>query len=301
MEGNISIMSPATVFKQQVIDRHGILINKDKEKMTTSQPLNSRRTFKESESSREEIREQPAGLPDEDDTEKDRVFYMFLHDMKNPLTTSRGFLSRLLSHKAGALTEKQKEYLEIVHNNHEEIESLLTQFFDILRTRSRHLSPEFSTFDIVALIAKIIDTAHIKAGEKGILLSLEYSNPTYAVSADMVMVTRIVRNLLDNALAHTQSGGTITVTVSEQDDDVLVQIIDTGNGIPHFSIPYVFDPFYQVRKNGNGSGLGLYIVKQFIELHGGKIWMESIHGKGTSFSFTLPKRNALTTTENYKE
>jgi two-component system sensor histidine kinase VicK len=133
------------------------------------------------------------------------------------------------------------------------------------------------------------------------MLFFEYSNPVHTVYADMIMVTRIVRNLLDNALKHTLSGGTITVLVSVRDNDVLIQIIDTGNGIPHISIPYIFNPFYQVRKNDNGSGLGLYILKQLVELQGGSIWMESIHGKGTSVSFTLPEKTQLVNTEHYEE
>ncbi|OGW41020.1 MAG: hypothetical protein A2Y97_04245 [Nitrospirae bacterium RBG_13_39_12] len=226
---------------------------------------------------------------DGEDREQDFVFYMFLHDMKNPITTSRGFLSRLLSNKAGSLTEKQKEYLETIYCNHEEIESLLKQFLDILGTESKHLTPDFITFDVVELVSKIIDTINIEAEQKGIKVLLEYSYPVHDVCADVTMVTRVIRNLLDNALKNTPSGGTITVLVIDRDDDVLIQIIDTGNGIPRISIPYIFNPFYQVRKNGNGSGLGLYIVKQLIELQGGKIWMESIHGKETSCSFTLQK------------
>jgi len=245
--------------------------------------------LKESVNSREVTRGQAKDRHDSRDIQQDQVFYMFLHDMKTPLATSRGFLSRLLSNKAGPLTEKQKEYLEIIHFSHEEIESLLKQFYDILRMRTKYLISDFSMFDIIALVSKIIGAINIEAEQRGITVSFEYSSPVHDVYADVTMVTRIVRNLLDNSLKHTPPGGTITVLVTDRDDDVLVQIIDTGNGIPHISIQYIFNPFYQVRKNGNGSGLGLYIVKQLIELQGGSIWTESIHGKGTSFSFTLRK------------
>jgi signal transduction histidine kinase len=136
----------------------------NKKKMNTSGSFNSCiSTLKQSRNSKEVTREQANGKYYR---EQDKVFYMFLHDMKTPLTTSRGFLSRLLSNKAGSLTEKQKEYLEIIYCNHEEIESLLNQFSDILRTRSRHLAPDFSTFDIIALISKIIYTTNIEAEKK---------------------------------------------------------------------------------------------------------------------------------------
>jgi len=234
-------------------------------------------------------RERAKDRHDSRDIQQDEVFYMFLHDMKTPLATSRGFLSRFLSNKAGPLTEKQKECLEIIQCNHEEIDSLLMHLFDILRMRKGRPVPDFRTFDIVEMISKIVSTINIEAEQKGMTVSFESANPVYKVYADVMMVTRIVRNLLDNIQRHTIPGGTITVSVTDRDDDVLIQIMDGGNGIPHMSVSYSFNPFYHVRKNRGGTGLGLYVVKQFVELQGGSIWAERIHGKGTSFSFTIRK------------
>jgi len=225
-------------------------------------------------------------------------FFTFIHDIKNPLITTKGYVSRLLSGKVGPLTKKQEEYLEIIHYNHERIEALFEQFFDILRSRSKNLKPVLNTFDIIPVISKIIDAVTLEAVEKGIRICFEHPQTMPSLYADETLLIRIVQNLLDNALKYTPSGGTITVIVSNSDDDFLIRIGNTGNGIPDSHIPYIFSPSYQVRRDSRGSGLGLYIVKQLIDLLGGKIWVESIPGRGTSFSFTLPKHKSIIM-ENY--
>jgi signal transduction histidine kinase len=105
-------------------------------------------------------------------------------------------------------------------------------------------------------------------------------------------IEQVVANLLDNALNHTPSGGTVTVVVGPGEEGILVSVVDTGEGIPAEHLPYVFERFYKVddarsRKSG-GAGLGLAIAKQMVELHGGRIWVESEVGKGSKFSFILP-------------
>ena len=221
--------------------------------------------------------------------EQAKDFFTFIHDMKSPLITTKGYVSRLLSGKVGPLTKKQKEYLEIIHYNHEKIEALFKQFFDILRSRSKNLKPVLNTFDIIPVISKIIDALTLEAVEKDIRICFEHPQTMPSLYADETMMIRIVQNLLDNALKYTPSGGIITIIVSDRDNDFLIRIKDTGNGIPNRHFPYIFSPFYQVQRDSRGSGLGLYVVKQLINLLGGKIWVESIPGRGTSFSLTLPK------------
>lgn len=104
------------------------------------------------------------------------------------------------------------------------------------------------------------------------------------------MISRVIRNLLDNAIKYTDSGGTVTVKVTARGDEILVSVKDTGVGIPEDHLPHIFDAFYRVRRDAKGSGLGLSIAKTIIEAHGGRIWAESIPAKGSVFSFTLPKQ-----------
>jgi signal transduction histidine kinase len=227
--------------------------------------------------------------------EERQIWSTLLHDIRKPLATSKGFLSRLLLHKAGTLTPKQKEYLEIIHWNNKDIESLLDQFSHILKMRLKHPAPDFGAFDISAHVSNIVDAVSVEAEQKGITISLENSVHEHVVHADRTMVSRIFRNLIDNSLKHTENGGTITILVTERDHDILIQIKDTGEGIPADKLQKIFSPFYQVHSSALGSGLGLYIVKKLVEMQGGDIWLESVQGKGTTISFTLMKNESAKT------
>ena len=103
------------------------------------------------------------------------------------------------------------------------------------------------------------------------------------------MVERVVTNLLGNAIKYTAPEGRVRIALLERDADILVLVTDTGIGIAEEHLPFVFDAFVRVSRDSKGSGLGLAIVKTIIEAHGGRIWVESTVGKGSTFSFTLPK------------
>jgi signal transduction histidine kinase len=103
------------------------------------------------------------------------------------------------------------------------------------------------------------------------------------------MISRVVANLLDNAIAYTDGGGSIHVRLSEKDGELQVSIADTGRGIPEDQLPYIFDAFYRINRDTKGSGLGLFIAKTIVEAHGGRISVESSPGKGSVFSVMLPK------------
>jgi len=110
------------------------------------------------------------------------------------------------------------------------------------------------------------------------------------IEADAMMLDRVISNLLMNALKYTEAGGCITITLNDGEKDILVQVADTGAGIPEMHLPHIFDAFYRVNHDTSGSGLGLSIAKVIIEAHQGRIWAVSTLGKGSTFSFTLPKR-----------
>jgi signal transduction histidine kinase len=100
----------------------------------------------------------------------------------------------------------------------------------------------------------------------------------------------VIRNLLDNAIKHTDCGGFVTVRLTDGGSEQLVSVKDTGTGIPKDNLPYVFDAFYRVGGGSKGSGLGLAIARTIVELHGGKIWAESTPSEGSTFTFSLLKR-----------
>ncbi len=109
------------------------------------------------------------------------------------------------------------------------------------------------------------------------------------LDADEMMINRVIRYLLVNAIRYTNPGGTITITLSEGVHDVFFEVTDTGIGIAAEHLPYIFDAFYRINRDSKGSGLGLSFAKVIVDAHGGRIWAKSSPGNGSTFSFTLPK------------
>jgi signal transduction histidine kinase len=222
--------------------------------------------------------------------ERRNILSMFAHDMKNPLVTSEGFLSRIISGKAGVLTEKQQNYLEITRDELNRVSQLISDFLDFSKYEAQEYTPILAPFNVHTEIQKNIKTEEMAAEKKQITISLVLPDTAIPmVNADAAMINRVMRNLLDNAIKYTDAGGAVTVKVTDRGNEILVSVKDTGTGIPEGLLPYIFDAFYRVRRDSKGSGLGLSIAKTIIELHGGRIWVESAPAKGSAFSFTLPK------------
>lgn len=222
--------------------------------------------------------------------ERKNILSMFAHDMKNPIIIAQGFLSRLLSYKAGPLTESQKEYLELQKEEMQKLQMLIGDFLEFSRFEAKECKPIPVPLDIIGLFQQQIEIIKIEAEKKNLRVFLRYDdNIPKTINADPNMISRVITNLLDNAVKYTNQWGTILIRLLDRDKDILVQISDTGIGIPEDHIPYIFDAFYRVSREAGGSGLGLAISKTIIEAHGGKIWVESTPGVGSTFYFTLLK------------
>jgi signal transduction histidine kinase len=224
--------------------------------------------------------------------EKERrdMLSMFAHDMKNPILVAEGFLSRVYSGKAGPLTDKQLSHLGLVNDAISRVGKFITNFLEFSRIESGEYKTVPARFDLAMSIEKNLESLRIEAEKKNIKLIFEViDSRTAAVHANVTQIDRVLVNLLDNSIKYTNPGGTITVTLSNRDKDILVQVADTGTGIPEEHLPYLFNPFYRVTGDSKGSGLGLAIVKTIVETNGGRIWVNSIYGKGSTFAFTLPK------------
>lgn len=223
--------------------------------------------------------------------ERKNMLSMFAHDMKNPAMTSAGFLSRILSKKAGELTEKQESYLQIVNDNLAKIENLITNFLEFSRLETKEYIPKVESYNIASAIKKIIETIKIEADKKHIKIIFECPEECPdIIPADPTMMDRVITNLLSNAFKYSEPGGTIKVELSERDKDIIVHVTDTGIGIPEGQLPYIFDAFFRVSRDSKGSGLGLAITKTIIEAHEGRVCVESTLGEGSTFSFCLPKK-----------
>jgi PAS domain S-box-containing protein len=221
--------------------------------------------------------------------ERKSFLSMIAHDMKHPVITSLGFLSRLLAEKRGPLTKPQKSCLELIRDEQIVLEKLINDFVELARLEVSESKPVYGPFSMEnALLEKIV-AERSESDKRHVEISFEHPNTLPIINADTVMINRVITNLLDNALKYTNPGGAITVNLMDREEDIMVQITDTGIGIPEEHLPHIFDAFYRVNTGPPGSGLGLSIVKKIVEAHGGEIWVESEPGKGSTFSFTLPK------------
>jgi PAS domain S-box-containing protein len=221
--------------------------------------------------------------------EKKNILSMFAHDMKNPITTAGGYLARLLSGKAGLLTDKQKASVETIRDELYKVTDLIADFLEFSRIEAKAYMPVPRPCNIEKDLNAAVEAVKIEAEKKGISTAFEVSRHIPPlILVDPAMIGRVIANLLDNAIAYTGTGGAITVRLSEKNNEILVSITDTGRGIPEDRLPYIFDAFYRVSRDTKGSGLGLFIAKTIIEAHGGRIWVDSMRDRGSTFSFTLP-------------
>src|SRR5208337_3483848 len=223
--------------------------------------------------------------------ERKNILSMFAHDMKNPVMVAGGFLSRVRSCREGPLSEMQHNCLEVINDELRKLEELVRDFLEFSRFEAKECKPIIDEFDMDATLSKLIETGRMEANKKNITVLYEKipEHASFIVNADCPMVSRVFTNLLDNAIRYTNPGGTVSIRLSSRENDILVQVGDTGVGIPENHIPYIFDAFYRVSRDAKGSGLGLSIAKTIIEAHGGAISVASAPGEGSTFSFTLPK------------
>lgn len=222
--------------------------------------------------------------------ERKNILSMFAHDMKNPIIVAQGFLQRLLTYKAGPLTDTQKEYLELEKEELNRLQLLISDFLEFSRFEAKECKPSKAPLDIISTFQKQVEAIKIEGEKKNIQIYLRYDdNLPKTISADSAMINRVISNLLDNAVKYTNQWGTVLIRVLNREKDLLVQISDTGIGIPEEHLAFIFDAFYRVSRETGGSGLGLAIARTIVEAHGGKIWVESTPGIGSTFYFTLPK------------
>jgi signal transduction histidine kinase len=225
----------------------------------------------------------------------DRVRSEFLtmvsHDLHTPLTAIKGSLDVLLHEGVGV--ELTRELLGIAQKNADRLFRLVSDILDLARIEEGRFSMQREPFDVIVTLRGTLDRLMRIAQEKGITLTLQAPDGLPLVFADGLRMEQVFTNLLGNALKFTPSGGRIGVMVKELATELLVEIRDSGVGIPTEHLDRVFDRFYRVPLPAGteveGTGLGLSICKAVVEEHGGRIWVESVVGKGTAFYLTIPK------------
>ena len=239
---------------------------------------------------------------------KDKLQHQYVlrvtHDIKGHLAAITSCLSVLRAKIIGDLTQDQEEFVNRAYERTE----LLTKFVkDLLNLTRMRLSQEhdFTEFALPEIVLHAVSTAQIQAREKGIDLSVFIDPSVAKIYGNPITVEELYTNLLLNAVKYTPDGGKVSLTVRNRPDHVISQVSDSGIGIPKEDIPKIFNEFFQAgnvsKEIKSGSGLGLSIVKQIVDNHHGRIWLDSEEGVWTKFYFTLPKKDpvhALPSSEN---
>jgi PAS domain S-box-containing protein len=216
------------------------------------------------------------------------------HELRTPLNAVMGF-SELLRIKAhGELNEKQEHYVNNIFNSGEHLLGIISDMLDLVKVESGEILPlVIESFSAPEAIEKTMVFVNGKAEKKNIMIKKEIDPELDMISADKLRFKQILMNLIDNAIKFSKpEGGTVTITAGKAGDMAQFSVTDTGIGIKEEDKEKLFSLFHQVdsgfsRKYG-GTGIGLAITKQLVEQHGGKIWVESKYGEGSTFTFTLP-------------
>jgi two-component system, OmpR family, phosphate regulon sensor histidine kinase PhoR len=213
------------------------------------------------------------------------------HEFKTPLTAIQGFAETLL---AGAIDDPQnnRRFLEIIREHAARLARLTDDLLKLARIEAGKLELEFSPVGMTELVESCSETTLLKASRKQIALEIEIPPGLPAVRGDPGLLHEVLQNLLDNAVQYTGAGGHICISACVRDHQAMVSVSDTGIGIPLAAQERIFERFYRVdaarSREAGGTGLGLSIARHIIEAHGGRIWVDSEVGAGSTFSFSLP-------------
>jgi two-component system, OmpR family, phosphate regulon sensor histidine kinase PhoR len=213
------------------------------------------------------------------------------HELRTPLTAIQGFSETLL---AGAIDDPQNRvrFLEIILEHSKRLARLTDDLLMLSKMDADRLNLEISRLSVSQFVESCVETTQRPAAEKDLRVSVNLAQRLPDIAADRRRLAEILQNLLDNAIQYTPAGGQIMVSASADGDEVTFTVSDTGIGIPQADQPRIFERFYRVdvarSREVGGTGLGLAIAKHLVEVHGGRIWVDSEVGQGSQFHFTVP-------------
>ena len=218
------------------------------------------------------------------------------HELRTPLNAIIGFSEVLGERMFGELNEKQEEYLKDIYASGQHLLSLINDILDLSKIEAGRMELERTDFNLPATLDNALTLVRERAGRRGIALGLTVDERLEQIRADERKVRQVVLNLLSNAIKFTPEKGRIEVRAAPSNGAVEVSVSDTGVGIAPEDQEAIFEEFRQVgtaAKKVEGTGLGLALSRKFVELHGGRIWVESQVGVGSTFTFTIPSGHDL--------
>ena len=215
------------------------------------------------------------------------------HELRTPLNSIIGFSKVLLNRLDGDLTDRQEAYIRSVHSSGTHLLRLINGILDFSRVEAGKIDVHSEDVDLRDLIGECIDTSAPLVRGKPLKLEKDIPLELPKLRADRTKVKQVLLNLLSNAIKFTATGR-VLVRVQPEPEALHISVADTGIGIREHELPRLFEPFHRLNnplsRDAGGTGLGLAISKKFVEMHGGKIWVESEVGKGSAFIFEIPLR-----------
>ena len=219
------------------------------------------------------------------------------HELRTPLTAIKGSVDNMLDGLTGDLNEKQNRYLVRVKSNADRLARLINDLLDLSRIEAG-IKLKRTNLSLPTVAREVVESLGSVAAEKLISFEIECPDVNLTAWADPDRIVEVLTNLIGNAIKFTPTNGKVTLCLKRNGNEwVKISVADTGPGIPSDEANRIFDKFYQVtqpeKQKAMGTGLGLSITKALVEMHGGKIWLESEVGKGSIFSFILPAEQPL--------
>jgi signal transduction histidine kinase len=248
------------------------------------------RLFKELEASNREIAEKSRQV-EVASQHKSEFLANMSHELRTPLNAVIGFSEVLTDRMFGELNEKQEEYLKDIHASGTHLLSLINDILDLSKIEAGRMELELMEFHLPTALDNALMLVRERAGRRSIALQMSVDERLGQIRADERKIRQVILNLLSNAIKFTPEGGQIEVAAVSKDESVEVSVSDTGVGIAPEDQEAVFEEFRQVgtaEKKAEGTGLGLTLCRKFVELHGGRIWVKSQVGVGSTFTFTIP-------------
>ena len=217
------------------------------------------------------------------------------HELRTPLNAIIGFSEVLTERMFGELNEKQEEYLKDINASGTHLLSLINDILDLSKIEAGRMELELTDFDLPTALDNALTLVRERAARRGITLEKSVDERLGQIRADERKIRQMALNVLSNAIKFTPEGGRIEVRAVPVDGSVEVSVSDTGVGIAPEDQEAVFEEFRQVGTSAakqEGTGLGLALCRKFVELHGGRIWVTSQVGVGSTFTFTIPVRRS---------
>jgi signal transduction histidine kinase len=217
------------------------------------------------------------------------------HELRTPLNAIIGFSQVLLERMFGEVNEKQEEYLEDILSSGNHLLSLINDVLDLAKVEAGQVELEVAPFSLPAALERGVTIVRERAAKDGIQVTLAADSQIDVVEGDERRIRQVIFNLLSNAVKFTPPGGTVDVRAAQVNGEVRISVSDTGPGVAAEDRERIFDEFQQTEaglRQREGTGLGLALSKRLVELHGGRIWVDSQLERGSTFVFTLPSRPA---------